>query len=79
MLKLRVLTAVILGPLILWSVIAFSHQALAIELGLILAVAAWEWARLAGLQNNVARIAFGFVMLLIMLLLTWLLHESMAT
>lgn len=77
MLKLRVITALILAPLIIWSVLAFSHRALAIELGLILAVAAWEWARLAGLKNNIARIAFGGVMLLIMALMTWLLHDSM--
>ena len=77
MLKLRVITALILAPLIIWSVLVFSHRALAIELGLILTVAAWEWARLSGLQTNVARIAFSIAMLLVMLLMTWLLHESM--
>lgn len=76
MLRLRVITALILAPLIIWSVLAFSHRALAIELGLILSVAAWEWARLAGLKNNIARTAFGGVMLSIMLLMTWLLHDS---
>ena len=77
MLRLRVLTALILAPLILWSVLAFSHRALAIELGLILTVAAWEWARLSGLKNHIARIVFGCVMFVIMTLLTWLLHGSM--
>jgi phosphatidate cytidylyltransferase len=77
MLRLRVITALILAPLIIWSVLAFSHRALAIELALILTVAAWEWARLAGLQNNIARVAFGGLMLLAMLLMTWLLHHSM--
>ena len=77
MLRLRVITALILAPLIIWSVLAFSHRALAIELGLVLSVAAWEWARLSGLKNNIARIAFGGVMLLLMMLATWLLHDSM--
>jgi len=77
MLRLRVITALILAPLIIWSVLAFSHQALAIELGLILTVAAWEWAQLSGIKNNLARIAFSGVMLIIMLLMTWLLHDSM--
>ena len=77
MLRLRVITALILAPLIIWSVLAFSHRALAIELGLILAVAAWEWAQLAGLKNNLARIAFGGAMLLIMSFMTLLLHDSM--
>ncbi|MEJ2440102.1 MAG: phosphatidate cytidylyltransferase [Gammaproteobacteria bacterium] len=77
MLRLRVITALILAPLIIWSVLALSHRALAIELGLILAVAAWEWARLSGLKNNVACVAFAGLMLLVMLLMTWLLHDSM--
>lgn len=77
MLKLRIITALILGPLIIWSVIAFSHKALAIELGLILTVAAWEWARLAGLHGGLSRILFGGAMLIFMGLLTWLLHDSM--
>ncbi len=77
MLRLRVITALVLAPLIIWSVLTFSHRALAIELSLILAVAAWEWAQLAGLKNNIARIAFAGVMLLIMTLMTWLLHQSM--
>ncbi|MBI1421970.1 MAG: phosphatidate cytidylyltransferase [Gammaproteobacteria bacterium] len=77
MLRLRVITALILAPLIIWSVLAFSHRALAIELGLILTVAAWEWARLAGLQANSARIAFGGFMALIMLGVMVLLHHSM--
>jgi phosphatidate cytidylyltransferase len=78
MLRLRVITALILAPLIIWSVLAFSHRALAIELGLILAVAGWEWAKLSGLQNNLARIAFGGLMLIILTLMTVLLHDSMA-
>lgn len=77
MLRLRVITALILAPLIIWSVLAFSHTALAIELGLILTVAAWEWARLSGLSNHAARIAYAALMLLVMALITWLLHDSM--
>lgn len=77
MLRLRVITALILAPLIIWSVLAFSHRGLAIELGLILTVAAWEWARLSGLTHNVTRIAFGILSMLIMLALTWLLHDAM--
>lgn len=77
MLRLRVITALILAPLIIWSVLAFSHRALAIELGLVLAVAAWEWARLSGLEKNSARIAFSVLMVMVMWAMTSLLHESM--
>ena len=74
MLKLRILTAVILGPLILWSVIAFSHRALAIELGLVLVIAAWEWARLAGIQNQFGRVVYSIFIASAMFALTVLLH-----
>jgi len=77
MLKLRVITALILAPLIIWSVLAFSHRALAIEFALVLSVAAWEWARLAGLKSHFACIGFAVAMLLLMVLMTWLLHDSM--
>ena len=74
MLKQRILTAVILGPLILWSVIAFSHRALAIEIGLILAVAAWEWARISGINYQPGRIAYSAILASAMLGLTLLIH-----
>lgn len=74
MLKQRILTAIILGPLILWSVVAFSHRAIAIELGIILTIAAWEWARLSGMFQQAGRIAYAIVIMLGMLGLTLLLH-----
>lgn len=74
MLKQRILTAVILGPLILWSVVVFSHRALAIEIGLILTIAAWEWARLSGVMQQLARVAYSVFMALAMLALTLLMH-----
>lgn len=77
MLRLRVITALVLAPLIIWSVLAFSHRALSVELALILSVAAWEWARLAGLKNHFACLAFAGVMLALMALATFLLHDSM--
>ncbi len=75
MLKQRILTAVVVGPLILWSVVAFSHRALAIELGAILALAAWEWARLSGITNQFARIIYSVVICGVFWLLTWVLHR----
>jgi len=74
MLKQRILTAVILGPLILWSVVVFSHRALAIEIGLILSIAAWEWARLSGIHHQLVRITYSVFMALAMLALTLLMH-----
>jgi phosphatidate cytidylyltransferase len=74
MLKQRVLTALILGPLIIWSVLAFEHTALAIEMGLILMLAAWEWARMAGISNQMGRVGYSFFIAGLLLLLAWLMH-----
>ena len=75
MLKQRILTALILGPLIIWSVLAFSHKALAIEMGLVLMLAGWEWARLAGIQKQPGRVIYAFVVGSFLLMLTWLIHS----
>lgn len=75
MLKQRILTAIILGPLILWSVVAFSHRAIAIELGLILTIAAWEWARLSGIRHQVGRITYALLIMFCLVLLTIVMHK----
>lgn len=75
MLKQRILTAIILGPLILWSVVAFSHRAIAIELGIILTIAAWEWARLSGISHQIGRFTYAILIMFCMLLVTIALHK----
>lgn len=77
MLKQRILTALIAAPLILWSVVVFSHQAIAIELGLILVLAAWEWARLSGMTGRISRIGYSLLMAGVLSLVGWLMHRDM--
>jgi len=74
MLKLRIITALVLGPFILWSVLAFSHRAIAIELAIILLLGAWEWARMAGITNSYARIFYALILGLLMTVGSSLLH-----
>ncbi|MGD8926429.1 MAG: phosphatidate cytidylyltransferase [Thioalkalispiraceae bacterium] len=78
MLKKRVLTALILGPLIIWSVLALPHPAIAIEMGLILIIAAWEWARLSGVNNQIGRVGYALFVAAILLLLAWLMHYDLS-
>jgi len=78
MLKQRIITAAILAPLIIWSVLAFSHRALAIEFAVILTLAAWEWAGISGITGQPGRILYSACILLVMGLLTWLLHTDMS-
>ncbi len=51
MLKLRVLTAVILIPLVLLAMFELSNTNFTILLGGIFILASWEWARLIGLKT----------------------------
>ena len=76
MLKQRVLTALVLGPFIIWSILTFSHLALAIEMGLIVMLAGWEWARMAGIRHQLARVAYALVVAGFLLFITWLLHRN---
>ncbi len=76
MLKLRIITALVLGPLIIWSVLVFSHRAIAIEMAAILCIGAWEWARLAGINNQIGRITFALLMGLVFAAITLLIHQN---
>lgn len=76
MLKQRVLTALVLGPFIIWSILTFSHLALSIEMGLIVMLAGWEWARLAGVNQQLGRVSYALVVVGCLLLVAWLLHAN---
>ncbi len=58
MLKQRIITALVLGPLVIWSVLSFPHPAIAIEMAVILCIGAWEWARLSGITSQIGRVGF---------------------
>jgi phosphatidate cytidylyltransferase len=55
MLKLRVLSSLILAPLIIWALLGWSTYSFAAFLGVFILVAAWEWSRLAGLVGIAGR------------------------
>ena len=51
MLRQRVLTALVLAPLVLWAIVALPPTAFNVLWGLIIVLAAWEWGRLGGLTG----------------------------
>jgi len=55
MLKLRILSALVLAPLIIWALFSWSNYAFAAFLGAFILVAAWEWSRLAGFRGTAGR------------------------
>lgn len=58
MLKVRILTAVILGCLLLAVLFAVPPRGLPIVLGVVFTLGAWEWARFGSLTKQPARIAY---------------------
>lgn len=65
MLKQRILTAVPLAALVLWGLFTQPVQTVFYALLLIITIAGWEWARLSGVLNPVARALYALFILLI--------------
>ena len=75
MLKQRVITALILIPVVLWLVLFADHSIFSLAMILIVSLAAYEWGMLCGL-NKTGQIIFSLLML-IGLYASWvfMLHE----
>ncbi|MFZ0788478.1 MAG: phosphatidate cytidylyltransferase, partial [Chromatiaceae bacterium] len=70
-LRQRVVTAFVLGPLVIAAVLLLPAQGFAAFLGLVALGAAWEWGALAGLEGRPARAAF-VALAALGLLLLWI-------
>jgi phosphatidate cytidylyltransferase len=70
MLKQRILTAVILIPLVLAGILFLPTSALAAIFGVFVLQGSWEWSKLAGLQHVIQRTAYVFITA-ISLLFAW--------
>jgi len=68
MLKQRLLTAFILIPLVIWGILQLSSPILAAMMGIFVIVGAWEWAGLAGWQNEFIRYFYATIVGLTLLL-----------
>lgn len=58
MLKLRIITALILIPVLLWALFGWSQVAFAVFLGFFILVGAWEWTALCGMQKLSMRLLY---------------------
>ncbi|HHJ80214.1 MAG TPA: phosphatidate cytidylyltransferase [Candidatus Tenderia electrophaga] len=76
MLKQRLLTALILIPLVVWAVLGLSTAVLGLILGLFVLLGSWEWARLIGLQSTLARSSYVAFIAMLLYLSTFLLATS---
>jgi phosphatidate cytidylyltransferase len=69
MLKQRVITACVLLLVLLVVVLVFPVAGFQLFIGLMLALAAWEWSRLSGLQHQVSRLLYLAVFLALLYLI----------
>jgi phosphatidate cytidylyltransferase len=70
MLRLRILTAVILGSVLLVGLFVLKPQWTVLAFGAVLVIGAWEWAGFGGLRGAPARLAYACSIALL-LLLSW--------
>src|SRR3989344_7542971 len=60
MLKQRILTAAVLVPLLVAALFYLPLAWISVLFGIIIAMAAWEWAGLSGLQRHLSRATYVF-------------------
>lgn len=68
MLKQRVITALILAPVVVIGLFFLPPLGFGIFTGFALTVAAWEWANLAGVTNPKGRVSYALITAVIMML-----------
>jgi len=69
MLKQRIITAAVLLPIALIGFFLLEGPAFAAFIGVVVVLGAWEWARLAGFANQVARVGYALLIALLVLVL----------
>ncbi len=58
MLKQRIITAIILIPLLIWGILALPPIWFAFLVAVVMAAGAWEWAKLVGLSKPILRFLY---------------------
>ncbi len=76
MLKQRIITALLLAPLIIWGIFALSEPAFNLALAVVVGLAAWEWAQLAGWRTPLPRIGYTLFILILLYGISLVLHQQ---
>lgn len=71
MLKQRVITAVLLAAALVSAIVWLSLPYLSLFLAAVVAIACWEWARLAGLSSPLTQALYVLTQLVLMLAIYW--------
>ena len=66
MLKQRILTGLVLAPIMIGGIFYLPMMQFMVFIGVITALGAWEWANLSGIQNKLGRVAYTAVISIIL-------------
>jgi len=68
-LTIRIITALILAPIAIAGIFLLPPLGFAVFTGVAIAIGAWEWANMAGLTHQVARVVYGAFVALVLYVL----------
>lgn len=66
MLKQRILTALLLAPLVIWGIFVLTEPVFNLALAAVMGLAAWEWAQLAGWRQPLYRAGYTLLIVILM-------------
>ena len=78
MLKQRIITALILAPLMLGGVFLLPAPQFGVFIGAIATIAAWEWANMAGISQPAGRFIYAAIVALALLATASLINHEPA-
>jgi len=74
-LRQRLITAAVLVPTLLWAVLSWPTRYVMVLFAFVVALGAWEWAALSGLQRLGQRYAYVALVVTLLLLEAWLMRS----
>lgn len=76
MLKQRIITSLILTPLVIWGVFSLPALYFSLFILVVVGLSSWEWAHLAGIENSASKALYTLASLIALVLLIWYLDIS---
>lgn len=79
MLKQRIITSLVLTPLVIWCVFSMPDLYFSLFILLLVGLSSWEWGHLSGIEATFSKALYTIVSLITLILLIWFLDISINT